>query len=70
VIFAWGDNDPEEGKDISYHFFNRGSKKLNLISSVEARQDPREEMIQIIDLKISNVRILFGIFMIVNVNCI
>ena len=54
VIFAWGDNDPAPGEDISYHKNHRLSKRISLISNPSSsNQLPADT--EEIDFTIQNV---------------
>lgn len=54
VIYAYGENDPMPGQDISYHKLNRGSKVLNLISG-PTDKDLAMPDVEILEFGISNV---------------
>ncbi|CAF0944282.1 unnamed protein product [Brachionus calyciflorus] len=55
VIFAYGENDPQPGMDITYHGTKRGTVKINLISSTEEIVSTPEPDTEIIDFNIKNL---------------
>ncbi len=67
TIFAWGENDPIDGQDISYHLANRGSKVIMWLKGEEKNksyQQINDEPIEKLSFTISNVIIqyIFNLF--------
>jgi hypothetical protein len=60
VIFAWGENDPLPGQDISYHGNkNRRQKKVNLLSTTQNKEENVYDSIAI-DFKVANVFVYYN----------
>ncbi|CAF0856993.1 unnamed protein product [Brachionus calyciflorus] len=55
VIYAYGEKDPIDGGDISYHGMNRGGKVVSFISSSSQSDTFVADDHEIIDIVISNV---------------
>ncbi|CAF1040449.1 unnamed protein product [Brachionus calyciflorus] len=55
IIFSYGENDPQPGRDITYHGTNRGTVKINLISSTDEIVSSPEPDTEIIDFDVKNV---------------
>ncbi|RNA32042.1 DBH-like monooxygenase 2 -like protein [Brachionus plicatilis] len=55
VIFAFGEQDPLPGQDISYHQSNRGSTKINLITSSKVNVQDDEPDSEVLDITIQNL---------------
>ena len=54
LIFAYGEKDPEEGRDIDYHHGVIGTKKVRILGGPDQKLQPIRD-VEYLEFQIANV---------------